>query len=208
MRPLASLLLVALLPSCVHLFTTRHEYKATTPAPLVGGSAFRAEFMPQATESGIAVSAVVVGGALVHEVSPYQVRVHAFGQPGDQQWFEIKRLRITGKDNFAAPMESRGFVGRPDFTPTKNAAVTRASLLLSPSVKLDDDKQDDITLELDVSVMRRSGLSSGSLRLPMTLTKTNRRESTFILAEIWRDMRQRNTMADLPQALPPPPETP
>lgn len=207
MRPLACLLLAAFLPSCVHVFTTRHAYQAPGPAPSVGGSAFRAEFLPQGTESGVALSAMVVGGALVHEVGPYQVRLHAFGQPGDQKWFEVRRLRITSADSFVAPMEPRGFAGQAEFQPTQTTGRTRASLLLGPNIRLDDKKQRDIVLELDVSVMRRSGPVSGSMRIPMTLTKTRRRESTFLLAEIWRDMSRRNTMADLPQALPPPPET-
>ncbi|MFO1482229.1 MAG: hypothetical protein U1F71_02595 [Verrucomicrobiaceae bacterium] len=207
MRLLASLLCL-LLPSCIHIFTTRHEYTATRTAPTVGGSAFRAEFIPQDKKSSVTLSAMVVGGALVSEIGPFLLRLHAFGKPGDQRWFEIKRMRITSKDGFSAPMEPRGFVGRPDFTATKNPAVTRASLLFGPHITLDARKQHDITLELDVSVMRRSGLATGSLSIPMALTKTSRRESIFICTEIWRDLRKHETMDDLPQAFPPPPESP
>lgn len=201
-------LLCLLLPSCVHIFTTHHEYTATSPAPSVGGSAFRAEFMPQGKESGVALSAMVVGGALVSEVGPYQIRMHAFGEEGDQRWFEIKRLRLSGPDNFEAPMEPRGFVGHAEFASTKTAGQTRASLLLGPNIRLDAKKQRTITLEADVEVMRRSGLTRGTIRIPLAHTKTKRRESTFILAELFRDLRKRNTMDDLPEGVPPPPESP
>jgi hypothetical protein len=110
------------------------------PAATVGGSAFRAEFMPQGKESGIAVSAMVVGGATIAEVGPYQMRMHAFGKDGDQRWFEIKRLSLSGKDGFEAPMEPRGFEGRAAFAPTQTAGVTRASLLLGPYIRLDAKK--------------------------------------------------------------------
>ncbi len=207
MRPLLSLLALLWLPSCVHVFTTRVEYKATAPAPSVGGAAFRAEFMPKATESGIALSAMIVGGALVSEVGPYQMRMHAFGQPGDQQWFEIKSMRLSGADHFAAPMEARGFAGRAEFKPTKTAGTTRASLLLGPYIKLDAKKQRDIVLDAEVVVMRRTGLTRSTLRIPLALTKTKRRESTNVIAEIAHDIRDRDKPT-IPAGLPPPPESP
>ena len=207
MRPLLSLLALLWLPSCVHVFTTRVEYKATAPAPTVGGAAFRAEFMPKAKESGIALSAMIVGGALVSEVGPYQMRMHAFGRPGDQQWFEIKSMRLSGKDHFAAPMEARGFAGRAEFKPTQTAGTSRASLLLGPYIKLDAKKQRDIVLDAEVVVMRRSGLTRGNLRIPLVLTKTKRRESTNVIAEIAHDIRDRDKPT-IPAGLPPPPESP
>ncbi len=206
MRPLLPLLCLLLLPSCVHVFTTRQEYQASSPAPSLGGSAFRAEFIPQGKESGVALSAMVVGGAMVSEIGPYQLRLHAFGQDGDQSWFEIKRLRLSSKDQFAAPMEARGFAGRAEFKPTQTAGHTRASLLLGPNISLDAKKQHDIVLDADVVVMRHSGLARGTLRIPLTLTKTKRRESIFIFSEIVSDIRHRDSM-DIPAALPPPPET-
>lgn len=206
MRPLLCSLAL-LLPACVHTYTTHYHYQGTGPAPQVGSAAFRAEFIPKTTESGVALSAMIVGGALVSEVGPYQVRLHAFGQPGDQQWFEVKSLRLTGADNFNAPMEPRGFQGRATFGPTKTATTTRATLLLGPYIKLDDRKQREITLEAEVALMRRSGLTRSTLRLPLKLTKTKRHESTNVIAEIAHDMRHRDT-PDIPAALPPPPEMP
>lgn len=208
MRPLpAALLALLVLPSCVHVFTTRVEYRATATAPSVGGAAFRAEFMPTGTESGLAVSAMVVGGAMVAEVGPYQMRLHAFGQPDDQRWFEIKSLRLSGADHFEAPMEPRGFAGRAEFKPTKTTGSTRASLLLGPYIKLDAKKQRDIVLVAEVVVMRRSGLTRGTLRIPLSLSKTKRRESTNVISEIAHDIRDRDKPV-IPKGLPPPPETP
>lgn len=201
------ILFCLLLPSCVHVLTTRHEYAATSPAPSVGGSAFRAEFLPQAQESAATLSAMVVGGAFISEVGPYLLRLHAFGQENDQLWFEIKRLRLSGSDHFEAPMEPRGFAGRAGFKPTKTTARTRASLLLGPHIHLDAKKQRTIVLEAEVAVMRRSGLSHGTFRIPLTLTKTHRHESIFICAELWHDLRHADT-PDIPEALPPPPESP
>ena len=202
-----SSLSLLLLPSCVHVFTTHYDYQAKAPAPQVAGAAFRAEFIPKGTEAGIALSAMVVGGAIVSEVGPYQVRLHAFGQPGDQQWFEIKSLRLTGTDNFNAPMEARGFAGRAAFKPTQTASITRASLLLGPYIKLDAKKQRNIVLEAEVVVMRRSGLARGTLRLPLSLTKTKRRDSTNLVTEIMHDIRDRDK-PKIPDGLPPPPERP
>lgn len=207
MRPLLSLLALLWLPSCVHFFTTHYDYQSSTPAPTAGGSAFRVEFIPKATESGVALSAMVVGGAMVAEVGPYQMRLHAFGQPGDQQWFEIKSLRLSGADGFTAPMEPRGFTGRAEFKPTQTPGSTRASLLLGPYVSLDAQKQQDIVLDTEVLVSRRSGLSRGSLRIPLKLTKTKRRESTNVIAEIAHDIRDRDKPT-IPAGLPPPPESP
>jgi hypothetical protein len=207
MRPLFASLALLLLPSCVHIFTTRVEYKATAPAPSVADAAFRVEFIPKATESGITLSAMVVGGALVSEVGPYQIRLHAFGKPEDQQWFEVKSLRLTGKDQFVAPMQARGFAGRAEFKPTKTAGITRASLLLGPYVSLDNKKRRDIVLEAEVLIMRRSGLTRGTLSIPLSLTKTRRRDSTNLITEIAHDIRDRDS-PKIPDALPPPPETP
>jgi hypothetical protein len=207
MRPHLAWLAPLFLSSCVHVFTTRMEYKATEPAPKVGNAAFRAEFIPKGTESGIALSAMVVGGALVAEVGPYQMRLHAFGQPGDQRWFEIKSLRLTGKDHLEAPMEPRGFVGRAEFKPTKTAGTTRASLLLGPYIKLDDQKHREITLVAEVLVMRRGGPTRGMVTIPLKLGKTRRRESTNVVSEIARDIRDRDEPI-IPDALPPPPESP
>ena len=207
MRPLLPLLALLWLPSCVHVFTTHYDYQATAPAPTVGGAAFRAEFIPKGTESGVALSAMVVGGALVAEVGPYQMRLHAFGQPGDQQWFEIKRLRLTGASSFNAAMEARGFAGRAEFKPTQTAGSNRASLLLGPYVSLNAKNHHDIVLEAEVVVMRRSGLSRGTLRIPMSLTKTKRRDSTNVIAEIAHDIRDRDKPV-IADPLPPPPEKP
>jgi len=207
MRLILALLCLWFQPSCMHVLTTRHEYAATSPAPAVGGSSFRAEFMPQAQESSAALSAMVVGGALVSEVGPYMLRLHAFGQENDQRWFEIKRLRLSGSGGFAAPMEPRGFAGRAEFKPTKTASRTRASLLLGPHIYLDARKQRSIVLEAEVAVMRRSGLSHGTFRIPLTLAKTHRHESIFICTELWHDLRHADT-PDIPEALPPPPESP
>ncbi|MDB6004843.1 MAG: hypothetical protein JWR15_1830 [Prosthecobacter sp.] len=207
MRLLLRLLALLLLPSCVHVFTTRVEYRATAPAASVGGAAFRAEFMPKATESGLALSAMVVGGAMVAEVGPYQMRLHAFGKAEDQRWFEIKSLRLSGTEHFEAPMEARGFEGRAEFKATKTTGTTRASLLLGPYIKLDAKKQRDIVLTAEVLVMRRSGLSRGSIRIPLSLSKTRRRESTNVIAEIAHDIRDRDKPV-IPAGLPPPPEMP
>ena len=207
MRPLLSCIALLLLSSCVHVFTTHFDYQSAVTAPSVGGSAFRAEFIPKGTESGIALSAMVVGGALVAEVGLYQMRLHAFGQPDDQKWFEIKSLRLTGTDHFNAVMEARGFAGRAEFKPTKTAGTTRASLLLGPYIKLDAKKQRNIVLDAEVVVMRRSGLSRGTLRIPLALTKTKRRDSTNVVTEIMHDIRDRDKPT-IPNGLPPPPEKP
>lgn len=207
MRPQLLPLLALLLPACVHTLTTHYDYQSSAPAPTAGGSAFRVEFIPKATESGLALSAMVIGGALISEVGPYQMRLHAFGQPGDQQWFEIKSLRLSGKDGFNAVMEPRGFTGRAEFKPTHSPGTTRASLLLGPYVSLDAQKQHDIVLDAEVLVSRRSGTSRGSLRIPLALTKTKRRESTNVIAEISHDIRDRDKPV-IPAGLPPPPESP
>ncbi len=208
MRAILLLLCLPNLTGCIHIFTTRHEYTATSTPPSVAGSTFRAEFIPHGEESGLALSAMVIGAATVSEVSPFQLRLHAFGQPGDQRWFEIKRFRLTGPQNFNAPMEPRGFAGRAQFSPTKTTNLTRASLLLLPYLRLDEKKLPTLELIADVVVMRRGGSSSGTVRIPLKLTKTSRRQSTFLISEIYHDMRKRNSMENLPQALPPPPESP
>lgn len=210
MRPLPALALPVLLlflPSCLHVFIKRVEYQATAPAPSVAGAAFRAEFMPKGTQAGATLSAMVVGAAMASEVGPYQMRMHAFGKPDDQKWFEVKSLRLTSKDQFEAPMEARGFEGRAEFKPTKTPGSTRASLLIGPYIKLDAKKQRHIVLEADVAVMRRSGLSRGSIRIPLSLSKTRRHESINIIVEVAHAIRDRDK-PKMPAGLPPPPETP
>ena len=49
--------------------------------------------------------------------------------------------------------------------------------------------------------------SRGSLRIPLGLTKTKRRESTNVIAEIAHDIRDRDKPV-IPAGLPPPPESP
>lgn len=207
MRPLIALFGLCFLPSCVHLFTTRIDYTATGPAPTAGGSAFRAEFIPRGEESGLAVSAMVIGGATIAEVGPYQMRLHAFGKAGDQRSFRVTRLVLTSTGNFTAPMEKRGFEGLAEFKPTQTAGITRASLLLGTNIRLDEHQDKEIVLEADVEIARRSGISRGTIRIPMKQTKARRRESKFLLTELWKDAHD-NSPDSIPAGLPPPPEQP
>lgn len=195
-----------LLSSCVHLLTTTVDYSSDVPAPVVGGSAFRAEFIPRGSESGMALSAMVVGGATIAEVGPYQVRLHAFGTPGDQRSFRVRRFVLTSPGNFSAPMEPRGFEGSADFQPTHDASRTRASLLLGPLFRLDESRDRELVIEADVEITRGSGITRGTLKIPLKQTKSRRRESEFILAELWDSSD--DTPDSIPHALPAPPETP
>jgi hypothetical protein len=194
-----------LLPSCVHLFTTRVDYTATAPAPSVGGSTFRAEFIPKGAESGLALSAGVIGGATVSEIGPYQVRLHAFGQSGDQRSFRVTSFVLTSPGNFTAPMEPRGFEGQAEFKPTQTIGRSRASLLLGPWFRLDEHRDRELLIEAGVEVTRRSGVTRGSLRIPLKQTKTSRRDSHFLLNELWQDIRGEED--PVIEAMPPAPES-
>jgi len=200
------LLPLCLLSSCVHLLTTKVDYAATAPPPSVGGSAFRAEFIPRGSETGLALSAMIVGGATIAEVGPYQMRLHAFGTPGDQRSFRVLRFVLSSPGNFTAPMEPHGFEGSAIFKPTLASDRTRASLLLGPHFRLDEHRDKELLLEADVEITRRSGVSRGTVKISLQQTKTRRRESEFILAGLWD--RSEETPASIPNALPPPPETP
>lgn len=207
LRLLAALAILSL-SSCVHLFVTHVDYAAKGAAPKVAGTSFRAEFIPRGTESGMALSAMVVGGATLGEIGPYQVRLHAFGQPGNQRAFRLTRFVLTSPGHFVAPMEKRGFAGTETFAPTATAGLTRASLLLGPSFRLEKNRDKELLLEADVEVQRQNGTwSRGTLRLPLQQAKTRRRESTFIVTEIVKDIRGKD--AGVPKdPLPPPPEQP
>lgn len=211
MRPFLSRFLPALLallqPSCVHLLTTHHDYATDGTPPVVAGTAFRAEFIPQGSESGMALSAMVVGGATVAEIGPYQVRLHAFGKPGDQRSFRITRFVLSSPGNFTAPMEPRGFEGRAEFQPAATAGVTRASFLLGPYFRLDEKRDRTLLLEADVEITRRGGITRGTLHLPLKMQKTRSRQSEFILAELWQPSDE-DDPASIPSAFPPPPEQP
>lgn len=206
MRLLLIVVVPLILSSCVHLLTTTIDYTSSEAAPRVGGSAFRAEFIPRGSESGLALSAMVVGGATIAEVGPYQVRLHAFGRPGDQRSFRILRFVLSSPGNFTAPMEPRGFEGSAEFQPTRDAARTRASLLLGPLFRLDERRDRELLLEADVEVTRRSGVSRGTIKIPLQQTKSRHRESEFILAELWD--HSEDSPDSIPHALPPPPESP
>lgn len=202
------------LSSCVHLFITHVDYQpqltASTPGAVnttVAGARFRAEFIPQGTESGLAVSAMLVGGATVGEIGPYQVRLHGFGKTGSQASFRITRFVLTSPGNFVAPMQARGFTGVAAFEPLSTPGLTRASLLLGPSFRLDKDLDKTLLLEVDVEVrLRQGGTTTGTLRIPLQQTKTRRRESTFVVTEIWKDITTKETPPASP--LPAPPEAP
>ncbi len=205
MRPLL-LLCCLTLSSCVHLFITHVDYATKGPAPEVADTAFRAEFIPLGAESGLALSAGVVGGATVGEIGPYQVRLHAFGKAGDQQAFRLTRFVLTSPGHFTAPMEQRGFEGLAEFEPTATPGTTRASLLLGPRFRLDKDLDKELLLEADVEIRRHGRRTAGTLRLPLQQAKTRRRESIFIVTEIAKDIR--GDEGPVPSALPPPPEQP
>lgn len=194
------------LNSCVHLFITHVDYTNKGVPPVAAGSAFRAEFIPRGTESGLAVSAMLVGGATVGEIGPYQVRLHAFGKAGDQEAFRVTRFVLTSPGNFTAPMEKRGFEGVAEFEPTATPGTTRASLLLGPRFRLEKGRDKELMLEADVEVRRHGRWTSGTLHLPLLQTKTRRRESTFVVTEIVKDIRGDD--GPVPPALPPPPEQP
>ena len=194
-----------LLPSCVHLLTTRVDYNASASTPTVGGSAFRAEFIPKGAESGLALSAGVIGGATVSEIGPYQVRLPAFGRSGDQRSFRVTSFTLTSPGHFTAPMESRGFEGRAEFKPTKTTGQSRASLLLGPWFRLDEHRDRELLIVAGIEVTRRSGVTHGSLRIPLKQTKTSRRDSHFLLNELWQDIRGEED--PVIEALPPAPES-
>lgn len=205
MRPFL-LLCCLTLTSCVHLFITHVDYATKGPAPVVADCAFRAEFIPLGKESGVALSAMLVGGATVGEIGPYQVRLHAFGKAGNQEEFRITRFVLTSPGNFTAPMEKRGFEGVAEFAPTATPGITRASLLLGPRFRLDKQRDKQLSLEADVEIRRHGRWTAGTLRLPLQQTKTRRRESTFVITEIAKDIR--GDEGPVPSALPPPPEAP
>lgn len=194
-----------LLSSCVHLLTTRVDYSASASTPTVGGSAFRAEFIPKGAESGLALSAGVIGGATVSEIGPYQVRLHAFGRSGDQRSFRVTSFTLTSPGHFTAPMESRGFEGWAEFKPTKTTGQSRASLLLGPWFRLDEHRDRELLIVAGIEVTRRSGVTHGSLRIPLKQTKTSRRDSHFLLNELWQDIRGEED--PVIEALPPAPES-
>lgn len=195
-----------LLSSCVHLFITHVDYAAKASAPQAAGTPFRAEFIPRGTESGLAVSAMVVGGATLGEIGPYQVRLHAFGKAGEQQAFRITRFVLTSPGNFTAPMEPRGFQGVARFEPTATPGQTRASLLLGTNFRLDEKRDRELTLEADVQVQRDGRWTAGTFRLHLQQMKTRRRESAFLFTEIWKDIHGEE--GPPPSALPPAPEGP
>jgi hypothetical protein len=197
------------LTSCLYLRTTRQSFETSAPAPEVGGAKFRAEFIPRGSEAGVTVSAMVLGGAMITENGPYQLRLHAFGKKGEQNWFRVTRFVLTVPGRLKAPMEKRAFEGSAPFENTSTAGSTRASLLFGTKIHINtqDQRDKEIFVEADVEVMRRGSLVRGTIRLPMQRTKSSRGKSHFIPAEIVKSFRQ-ETPASIPSALPPPPEAP
>jgi hypothetical protein len=175
----------------------------------VGGAKFRAEFIPRGSEAGVTVSAMVVGGAMITENGPYQLRLHAFGKKGEQRWFRVTRFVLTVPGRLEAPMEKRAFEGSTPFENLSASGSTRASLLFGTKIHINtaDHRDEEIYVEADVEVMRRGSLVRGTIRLPMQRTKSSRGKSHFIPAEIVKSFRQ-ETPASIPSALPPPPEAP
>ena len=207
-RLLVSLSIVVTLNSCIYMHTTSQTYQATGAAPDVGGAQFRAEFIPRGSEAGMTLSAVVLGGATVTETGPYQLRLHAFGRKGDQRWFRVTRFVLSVPGRLNAPMDKRGFEGRTDFEPIQNGEATRASLLFGTKIYINTEHRDkEVIIEADVEVMGRRGLRRGTIRLPLHQSKAGRSESYFIPTEIVKSFRA-ETPADIPNALPPPPNAP
>lgn len=208
-RLLLLLVVVCCLNSCIYLRTSSQSYQATVAPPSVGGARFRAEFIPRGSGADLSVTAVVIGGAAIHENGPYQLRLHAFGQKGDQRWFRVTRFKLTVPDRLDAPMDRQAFEGETAFEPAATPGVTRASLLFGTRIHINtaEHKDKELAVEADVEVMRRGGLARGTLRIPMTQSRTARTESFFIPTEIVRSFREK-TPADIPNALPPPPEAP
>jgi hypothetical protein len=155
------------------------------------------------------VSAMVVGGAMITENGPYQMRLHAFGKPSDQRWFRVTRFVLTVPGRLNAPMEKRGFEGQTVFQPTQTSGSTRASLLLGTNIHINEQQSDkEVVIEADVEVMRRSGLARGTIRIPMKQSKTSRSENYMLPVEIVKSIRHKEKMEDIPPALPPAPEMP
>ncbi|MBE7494058.1 MAG: hypothetical protein HS117_03895 [Verrucomicrobiaceae bacterium] len=204
---LLALLLCLMQPACIYLRSTRQTYESVTPPPEAGGALFRAEFIPRGSEASMTVTAMVVGGAAITENGPYQLRLHAFGRPGDHRWFRVTRFELRVPGRLHAPMERRAFEGQTAFEATQTAGITRASLLFGTRVFINTEHKDqEVVIEADVEVMRRRSLSRGTIRIPLRKTGTARGESLFIPTEIARSFRAQ-TPADIPAALPPAPET-
>jgi len=209
MNRLLLILLVHCLSSCIYLRTTQQAFAASVPAPEVGGALFRAEFIPRGSEAGMTISAMVVGGATITENGPYQLRLHAFGQKGGPRWFRVTRFVLTVPGRVHAPMEKRAFEGTSPFENLSVSGRTRASLLFGTKIHINtcEHRDKEVILEADVEVMGNRGLTRGTLRIPMELTKSARGESHFIPAEIVKSFRE-ETPESIPSALPPAPETP
>jgi len=189
--------------------TTSQTFAVTTRPPEVGGAKFRAEFIPRGSEAGVTVSAMVLGGAAITENGPYQLRLHAFGQKGEQQWFRVTRFVLSVPGRINAPMEKRAFEGSMPFENLAAGGLTRASLLFGTKIHINtrEHRDKEVIIEADVEVMRRGSLVRGTIRLPMQRVKSARGESHFIPAEIVKSFRE-ETPADIPSSLPPAPETP
>ena len=205
---LLSLFAALPLSSCIYLHTTSEVYESTGSAPVVGGAKFRAEFIPRGSEAGMTMNAMVVGGATITENGPYQLRLHGFGRKGEAQWFRVTRFVLSVPGRLNAPMEKRGFEGKAEFEATQNGDITRASLLFGTKVYINTEHRDkEVVIEADIEVFGRRGLQRGTIRIPLRQSKTSRGESYFIPAEIVKSFRA-ETPADIPNALPPPPEVP
>jgi hypothetical protein len=182
-------LFMGFLSGCMGIRETRRTFgsAASSPAVTVDGTAIRMQLKPEGTAPGsIAVSAMVVGGAITTLDGPFRWRLEAAGEPGKQEYLVVHRIRTrtskTGRDEWY-PADKLG--KRADFTrPEGGAGATRAVYPIPGLLRVMPLEDGALDVEVDLTLATAGKKMRRSVKFRLEPSEKRQDEFVFIPTEI------------------------
>lgn len=154
---------------------------ASSPPVTVGGTAVRMQVKPEGTAPGaIAVSAMVVGGAMATFDGPFRWRLEATGEPGKQEYLVVHRIRTrtakTHRDEWY-PADKLG--KRADFTRSAGSSAATRAVYPVPGLLMVMPLEDG-ALEVDVDLTLASAGQKLRKMVKFRMEPASKRADEFV----------------------------
>lgn len=191
MRSIFYLLIVCssfLSTSCVSFWLKEKTYKASSDSTKINGADVRIALKPNGGQSYGTISAMVVGLGAGTLDGPFFWRVEAEGVEGVHQKLWVNDITVTTSNtDRSEPLPKEHLNYSSEFKPMKgkeNAGKTFANHQFPGMLEVYPEKDGDITITADVSVMSVSGTQRKRLRYTLSPDTSKGFDTIFIPTEI------------------------
>ncbi len=174
---------LGILSGCMAIRASKRTYGAAASSPpvTVAGTAIRMQVKPEGTAPGaIAVSAMVVGGAVATFDGPFRWRLEATGEAGKQEYLVVHRIRTrtskTHRDEWY-PAEKLG--RRADFTRKAGSEDATRALYPIPGL-LKVMPLEDGALDVDVDLTLASAGKKVRKMVKFRMEPASKRQDEFV----------------------------